>query len=782
MNRRLPSLIASIMLALASAGTFQARGSARSLDTIHTLTSVGQLSTSLPKWEFDSERDVHVWQPNAHLNNTTIKDSALHARTINWDPFFLCRDVSIEARPHQYVVVKMRAGRAGIGELFWSGRLEGQYGGLTEEKKLRFSVSGENQWQEIVLLPFWHTERVIRQLRLDLYEGSDFEIDWIRIKEWGQNSPSSSVSVWDLGGDTSTWQVRPSASELFAPAIELNVSGKTWVAVELASDSGGMASILWACKDTPGLQSEEFPIRGDGKSHFYNVQMAGIPAWHNRLVAFGIRLPKEAKIRLNHIQIASEPFGPGELEVNYFGFENGVNRAGRPCKLLAQVVNRGGRGQGIRQVHLHVPTGVRILSEPNDLGHPGLEYGDVARFAWEITAEKPGRYPIHLSFSGKGQLPSDQKITLEFTEAPSIPRAVYVPKPRPIKTDIDICAFYFPGWESTAKWDCIRKVAPGRKPLLGYYDESKPECVDWQIKWAVENCISCFLVDWYWVQGRQQLTHWFEAYRKARYRDLLKVAIMWANHNPPGTHSTDDWLQVASHWIDRYFPLSGYYHIDGKPAVFIWDPKAIRKDLGSLQAVRKAFDKSQTLARNAGFGGITLIAMGYDFSESHIRTLKEEGYSGVTTYHEWGSGIDGQVTQKLFSYEDVVRQSPEAWKKKNEAADGLVYYPLVDTGWDSRPWHGYKAMVIQGRTPRLFEELLRQARTFSKENDKGILILGPVNEWGEGSYIEPCTELGFEMLEALRSTVAAGPSSGWPVNTSPSDVGLGPYEFPIQHP
>jgi hypothetical protein len=330
--------------------------------------------------------------------------------------------------------------------------------------------------------------------------------------------------------------------------------------------------------------------------------------------------------------------------------------------------------------------------------------------------------------------------------------------------------------------DCIRQVDPGRKPLLGYYDEGNPECVDWQIKWAVENGISCFLVDWYWVRGRQQLTHWFDAYRRARYRDSLKVAIMWANHNPPGTHSAQDWRDVTGHWIDRYFSLPGYYRINSRPVVFIWNPQGIRNDLGGSEAVRKAFDEAQARARQAGFGGITLVALGPDFSESHLRALREEGYSGVTTYHEWGAGIDGQVNRKLFSYEDVVRQSPEAWERKNKAADGLVYYPLVDTGWDSRPWHGYRAMVIQGRTPLLFEDLLRRAKAFCQENGKGILILGPVNEWGEGSYIEPCTEFGFGMLEAVRRTLATGPSSAGPINISPADVSLGPYEFPILQP
>ncbi len=137
------------------------------------------------------------------------------------------------------------------------------------------------------------------------------------------------------------------------------------------------------------------------------------------------------------------------------------------------------------------------------------------------------------------------------------------------------------------------------------------------------------------------------------------------------------------------------------------------------------------------------------------------------------------MTAKLFQYDEVVTRSPAAWQRRNELADGLTYCPLVDTGWDSRPWHGGKAMVIEGRTPLLFEELLRRAKTFCKDNGKGIVILGPVNEWGEGSYIEPCTEFGFEMLEAIRRTFAAGPSDGWPVNLSPSDVGRGPYDFRV---
>jgi len=56
-------------------------------------------------------------------------------------------------------------------------------------------------------------------------------------------------------------------------------------------------------------------------------------------------------------------------------------------------------------------------------------------------------------------------------------------------------------------------------------------------------------------------------------------------------------------------------------------------------------------------------------------------------------------------------------------------------------------------------------------------VLAPVNEWGEGSYAEPCREFGFGMYEAVRDSLCEKPETGWPQNYGPKDVGLGPYEY-----
>jgi hypothetical protein len=106
--------------------------------------------------------------------------------------------------------------------------------------------------------------------------------------------------------------------------------------------------------------------------------------------------------------------------------------------------------------------------------------------------------------------------------------------------------------------------------------------------------------------------------------------------------------------------------------------------------------------------------------------------------------------------------------------------PIVETGWSSEPWHGATAMTIGGRTPEQFGRLCRLARVYADRTDKRIITVGPCNEWGEGSYIEPCTEFGFACLDQLRAAFCE--PGDYPPNLVPADVGLGPYDLPPLEP
>lgn len=732
-------------------------------------------AAELPAWTFDT--DAQGWAPNQFLTNVAVKDGFLCADTTGSDPFFTMTGLDFDATPWQYVVISLKASAGGRGELFWSGETTGKFGGFSQEKSTPFTVPGGDTVQDVVIFPFWQTEGKIRQFRLDLYDGAHFEIDAVRVMSWDTGAQPASLLNWSFGGNVSPWRVHPSATDLFAPPVQLDIASKGWIAVTLKSDVAGSASILWSTSDTRGVHTAEFAIEPKPQPYTYLVQMEGVPDWHNPVVAFGIRLPKDG-VRLDSITIADKPLGAPDLVVTYLGTRDALDRNGMPGHVLAVVKNKGGSASEPCVARLVLSPDLRFRGSVAEQPVPALEHGETAQLAWTIVAQAPSTNKVFLKVG-------NEKVTegaITVTKSLLLDKADYVPAPTPIPTSIDVCAYYFPGWNSDTKWDCIRNVAPIRHPALGYYDESKPECVDWQIKWAVENGISCFLVDWYWSAGSQSLTHWFDAYRKARYRDMLKVAIMWANHNAPNTHSVEDWRTVTKHWIDNYFNLPAYYKIDGKPAVFIWAPSNIRNDLKDSAVVKQCFDESQAMAKQAGYAGITFVAMNSDFSADATKCLLDEGYSGITNYHEWGTEAALGMALNRMAYAAVVKGAPGAWAKKNASAGGLAYYPVVDTGWDSRPWHGDKSFVIDGRTPQLFEDLLGKAKLFAEANDKKMIILGPMNEWGEGSYIEPCLEFGFDMMEAVRIVFGKGSPRYWPVNVGPRDIGLGPYDFPVVQP
>ena len=129
-------------------------------------------------------------------------------------------------------------------------------------------------------------------------------------------------------------------------------------------------------------------------------------------------------------------------------------------------------------------------------------------------------------------------------------------------------------------------------------------------------------------------------------------------------------------------------------------------------------------------------------------------------------------------YADVVATSPDTWEKRRLLGAGVsTYYPVISTGYE-RDWSvPANQVILNGRTPDLFEQVLIEGREFQEKHPQPFIVLGPTNEWA-GSYIEPCTDFGFAMYEKVRKVFGKGNPATWPVNYGPADVGLGPYDFP----
>ena len=162
----------------------------------------------------------------------------------------------------------------------------------------------------------------------------------------------------------------------------------------------------------------------------------------------------------------------------------------------------------------------------------------------------------------------------------------YVPEPIPATTDRIIAAHYYPAWKKGAAqvhdgFDDLSKEWPDRTPLMGYYDEENPEVCDWEIKWALEHGINCFIYCWYRNKENEgkpitvadlRCGHGIhEALFSARYQKLMKFAIMYeASAMWAGTDYTDMMENLMPFWMENYFSKENYLIIDNKPVLFIF--------------------------------------------------------------------------------------------------------------------------------------------------------------------------------------------------------------------
>ncbi|MBQ4144029.1 MAG: glycoside hydrolase family 99-like domain-containing protein [Thermoguttaceae bacterium] len=794
--------------------------------------------TVLYSWDFETPGDLEGWRSGGGLEKLRIENGALKGTYVSRDPILFLPPVDFAVRPGLVVDVRMKADLETQGELYFTNTTEGPYGGFSGSKMTKWHIAKGNAYRTVRIHPSWISEKKIIQLRLDpgsapqeMWGKTSFAIDSVKIIDlnfekiqpvsgiWDFTDANVDISQWSSAGSAITkpgnggWELRfhPDDPGIRTPQlrsvpmrIEDGVS-KCWCTIEMSAEGPGMAaSLTLTCEELSEPLEVSFALQPDGKTHLYNLLIVH-PKFDPSKVFQAILSMTDPQTRavVRSIRFTSSPQGPAQIQLGEGGgLTDALCRAGRPVPFEFRITNSGGEtAENLTLTGIQLPDGVSLVSGnvSDAIPQTVLEPFDSAVCSLKLQAEKAvcGNAVVQIRYRNA---PEAQTVTekftfpLEFLPSLNLPRADYVPKPRPLKSEYEIGALYFPGWGSPAAWERIFPVAPIRKPVLGWYDEADPECIDWQIKWAVENGISYFLVDWYWNRGNQHLDHWVKGFQKARYRSYLKWAMMWANHNGPGSHSEEDQAEVTRFWIENYFRTPEYYRIDGKPVVMIWSPDGMDRDVREIyrekgvelkkgEGVKKLLDLSREMARDAGFPGIYFIAMKWpeaSTSPGDIQWLADAGFDMTSLYHYMHHG--GLASDpKFFSFDCCVESILPYWEARQETGI-LPFLPNLSTGWDPRPWHGLKQTVIYGRTADKFRKICEKCREFTQRTGQRNIVLAPLNEWGEGSYAEPNKEFGFEMYEAVRETFCERPSEGWPPNYTPSDVGLGPYDFDFRRP
>ena len=790
------------------------------LSSLLVASSIAFLAAAEPQivheWHFDMAGNVEGWRGFNHLKDVNTTNGILQGIVTGTNPFFVSPPLDMKTGRWQVIEFRLRTDIGGTGRCFFTETNEGQYGGFSEAKKLTWNLIGDGRWHEYRIYPFWNGLDKIVKFRIDVgspapedYHVKKVEFDWIRVIDLGNEIKATNTLDWKFATKnapfeaaegavvqpvTGGWRVAagPSGTGLLLSRpfqCDIDDCGY-WVCVELADcPTGGRAAVRFAT-DQGGFTTKSFELDGPG---IYNISMLEQPEWSGKLQMIGLSpgTQPNAQITVKRLWVNENPQGPAKLKIDTHnsGLVDAVNRAGHALPVEILVSNTGGQTA-------KVEADLRILGIKSTVATHGscdVPPGEITTIPLQFMVEKPveTEAALILKEAGTGKTLTEAALPIKVGASLGLPKASYVPEPKPVATDYEIGAYYYPGWEHRRAWDRVKPTAPIRKPMLGWYDEANPECVDWQIKWAAENGISVFFMDWYWNRGHRHHEHWIAAFQKARHKKYLKWCVMWANHNGADSHSEADQEAVVKFWIDNYFKTPEYYTIDGRPVAIIWSPKAMDEDIIAIekkkgneltkgQGVKRLIDLSQRIAKQAGFEkGIYFIAMKFPEGATRpedIQWLADAGFEMTSIYHFMEHGGKAKDARR-FSF-DLVAEASQPWWTARRKTGILPFLPNIATGWDARPWHGEKTVVISGRSVPLFRKICEDAKRFADENNVKRLALAPLNEWGEGSYIEPNREFGFGMYETVREVFAKKPAAGWPLNFAPSDVGLGPYDLP----
>ena len=706
----------------------------------------------LPAWSGEALRNG--WGHNQCA--LSYGPEGLTADSRGRDPFIVTPRFELDKPSNLHeVVFRAKTTVSGLGELFYS-----RPGDRAAPQALAqpFQWIGDGEWHEYRIRPFWGGQPKVVSIRIDMPADPTVKTTFSSVAVVSSNEKMAPVGT-----------AVPGVGAAFTvPPLDRTV----WGNIEWITDKGEYVKVR-----------KHLHLIGDGKErrYFFDAKScvgwnANYPypnqrdKWRGDLLLFRVINAKAgAEVPIKDLEFCTKrPALPAELILSHTKMPLELDRAGRGVDIEVGVFNLGTvAATGVTCRVSGLPSGVKIVN-PEKAGRLcPLGGGDSVLHTVRVVAETPCAFTARLEFAGSNAPTAVAEVPVKIGPSLNLPQDLpYIPEPKPLKAGpCEVGAFYFLDWARTHHWLKIWRTTPERRPAAGWYSNDNPELLDWQIKWAVENGISFYLLDWYNSEGYFQ-----KALKKARFAKHIKWAVMWCNHIPSPGCDEAHWTAMIKKCIDTAFNQPQYMFVNGMPYMSVWDGNKIERDNGK-GGCKRMLEKARAMARAAGYKGIYFQAQcGYNPAE--VKRMADFGFDETTTYHYIGTGGRPDPKPRVRDFADVAASSYDYWKSV-WGVGGIDFLPNLSTGWDDRPWHD--GLEVRGRTVVHFRRICRDARRFAEETGVKRVCLAPLHEWGEGSYAEPNGEYGFGMFEAVRDAFCEKPAEGWPLNYTPADIGRGPY-------
>lgn len=372
----------------------------------------------------------------------------------------------------------------------------------------------------------------------------------------------------------------------------------------------------------------------------------------------------------------------------------------------------------------------------------------------------------------------------------------YVPEPKPATTDRVVAVHYYAAWKKSAAeihngFDDLHDY-PERTPLMGYYDEDNPTVTDFEIKWALEHGINCFIYCWYRKKENEGKRVTRDALRcghalheglfQAKYGNLIQFAIMYENAMRWSGTSRQDLLEnLLPFWTEEYFKRDNYLKLDNKPVLMVCDKNRFNHTFSSVEEQREVFDLCRDYLRTQGFDGLLIAPCIWDYNAVDADMYEDLARRGYDFHFSYNAGYS--PAKALPSDEEIIRGQCEMLAKRL-APDPMRHIPIATCFRDAAPRTTQSWMNLGFRfdletpyhlSPEGFRETIRRMKKMSDALPDGsygkrIFMIDNWNEWDEGHYISPSHEYGFRYLQAIREELSE--RDNLPDYRTPADQGF----------
>lgn len=199
----------------------------------------------------------------------------------------------------------------------------------------------------------------------------------------------------------------------------------------------------------------------------------------------------------------------------------------------------------------------------------------------------------------------------------------------------------------------------------------------------------------------------------------------------------DDWREHFEYLLP-FFRDERYIRVEGAPVFLVYKPDEI-------SCLNQMLDYWRELAQQYNIPGMYFIGVNIPASRKCLDAIL---FNAPTMYVKYGRknivpcDMNGV---KVYPYDDVWHNILSA-----EPVEGIRTFFGGLANCDGTPRHGKNGFVMKDFSIEKFQDYFYRLIKKNMLAGNEFVFLNAWNEWGEGAYLEPDEEYGFQYLEAVR--------------------------------